>query len=146
MSYSHRDLEVWQLGMDLVESVYQITAEFPTDERYGLTSQMRRASVSIPSNISEGWGRHSNANLANFLRIARGSHSEMDTLIELARRLNLVSKNDFDRLSEQMAILGRKMYSFLQHIEKTVVREERKPYDQEQLSPELVAALATFEP
>src|SRR4051812_16927011 len=99
-SFNHRDLEIWQLGMDLVVQVYQLTLGFPDDERFGLVSQLRRAAVSVPTNIAEGWGRNSQANLANFVRIARGSLSEVDTLVELAKRLEIISHDHANVVEE----------------------------------------------
>jgi four helix bundle protein len=107
---------------------------------------MRRAVVSIPSNISEGWGRGSQANLANFVRIARGSHCELDTLIELAKRSGLISEETFKEVDAEMATVGRKMYAFLKSVESSLVREERKPYDLEPEDQELTATLSTFAP
>lgn len=146
MSYSHRDLEIWQLGMNLAEKIYIVTAIFPGEEQFGLTSQMRRAAVSIPSNIAEGWGRGSKANLANFVRIARGSHCELDTLLELARRLGLISNETFNEVDNQMALAGRKMYAFLKSVEGSVVKEQRKPYGAEPEDKELVDAIAALAP
>ena len=86
---SYRDLEVWQFGMDLVVEVYRATEGFPSSERFGLVSQMRRASVSIPSNIAEGHGRRDGAYL-NHVRIAIGSQAELSTEIEAAERLSFL--------------------------------------------------------
>jgi four helix bundle protein len=83
----HRQLPVWKASMDLVEAVYLATASFPSEEKFGLTSQIRRASVSVPANIAEGAARKSTAELIQFLYIANGSLSELDTHIELAQRL-----------------------------------------------------------
>lgn len=143
--FSHRDLEIWQLGMDLVVTVYQLTAEFPQDERFGLISQLRRAAVSIPTNVSEGWGRNSRANLANFVRIARGSLSELDTLIELARRLEILSGDKADTVEEQIKVIGRKSFAFLKNLEGNVVREDRKPYGAEVFALDLQRELSNFE-
>lgn len=88
----YKDLFAWQVGMDLVEQVYQLTELFPAHERYGLCSQMRRAAVSIPSNISEGYRRKSNADCSNFLHIAFGSASELETQLQIAIRLKYLSK------------------------------------------------------
>src|SRR5687767_6536890 len=85
-----RDLLVWQKAMDLVVGTYSVTAGFPADERFGLTTQLRRAAVSVPSNIAEGRGRATPGEYANHLSIARGSLNEVDTLIEIALRLNLI--------------------------------------------------------
>ena len=89
-SRGHRDLLVWQQAMDLAQAVYEATSQFPHEERYGLTSQMRRAAVSITSNIAEGSGRSTNADYNQFLRIAKGSLRELETQIELAKRLKLL--------------------------------------------------------
>ena len=87
MVKSYRDLDVWRLGMDLAEAVYQCTSSFPKHELFGLTAQMRRAAVSIPSNIAEGRARSSTKELLHFLAIARGSLAELETQFELALRL-----------------------------------------------------------
>jgi four helix bundle protein len=84
---AHERLEVWQNAMQLVELVYAATAGFPADERFGLTTQIRRAAVSIPSNIAEGAARRSSPEYQRFLSIARGSLAEMSTQLQIARRL-----------------------------------------------------------
>lgn len=88
MSEGFCDLVVWQRGIELTEAIYLLTAKFPSDERFGLTSQMRRAAVSIPSNIAERWARKSNGEYKNFLGIARGSNAELKTQLIIAARLN----------------------------------------------------------
>ncbi|MEA2068212.1 MAG: four helix bundle protein [Verrucomicrobiota bacterium] len=90
---SFRDLVVWQKAMKMVEMVYAITKQFPPDERYALTSQLRRASVSVPSNIAEGYGRHSTADYVRFLQIALGSLNELQTQLELGVRIGFVEKD-----------------------------------------------------
>ena len=92
---NYRDLIAWQKGMDLVEEIYRISAQFPDDERFGLTSQIRRAAVSIPSNIAEGHSRPRNDYL-RFLNIARGSLSEVETQLEIAQRLKFIENNVSD--------------------------------------------------
>mgnify|MGYP001407137449 CR=1 FL=1 len=87
MQRNHRELRAWQQAMDLVERVYTLTGTFPQDERFGLTSQLRRAAVSVPTNIAEGFARHGSKELLQFLAIAGASLSELDTLLELATRL-----------------------------------------------------------
>jgi four helix bundle protein len=84
---SYKDLIVWQRSMDLVESIYQETSEFPSAEQWGLISQMRRAAVSVPSNIAEGYGRQATGNYRQHLSIARGSLLELETQVLLAERL-----------------------------------------------------------
>ena len=89
---SYKDLIVWQKAMDLVEQVYLATRAFPKEELYGLTSQIRRAAVSVPSNIAEGQARQGTAEFRNFLSIARGSLAEVETQLLLAQRLSYLSQ------------------------------------------------------
>lgn len=89
---SYKDLIVWQKAMDLVEMVYRATKTFPKEELYGLTNQLRRAVVSIPSNIAEGQARKSTAEFRNFLSIARGSLAEVETQLLIARRLSYINQ------------------------------------------------------
>ena len=84
---TYRDLEVWQKAMSFVEDVYKAVRTFPREEQYGLADQIRRAAVSIPSNIAEGFGRDSNAEFLRFLSISRGSLYEVSTQLEIARRI-----------------------------------------------------------
>jgi len=87
MAQNYRDLIAWQKAMDLVESVYSATAAFPADERFGLTSQIRRAVVSVPSNIAEGQARRSRSEFIHFLSVAHGSLREVETQLLIAMRL-----------------------------------------------------------
>ena len=112
----HEGLDVWRDAMDLVEAVYHLSSEFPDCERFGLTSQMRRAAVSIPSNIAEGAARKSRADYVRFLAIARGSLSELDTQLQIAYRLGFAAPAEdtdalvdrlFARLTAQMKALVR---------------------------------------
>lgn len=92
------DLLIWQKGLDLTLKIYEITKNFPEEERFGLVSQMRRAVVSIPSNIAEGYGRYNIKELINFLRIAKGSLTELDTQLIISVKLNFISQEIFDEL------------------------------------------------
>jgi len=94
MSDNQKDLVVWQKAMDLVLDIYRITKCFPRKETYGLVSQMRRAAVSIPSNIAEGRGRFSSREMSQFLVHARGSLLELETQIEIAHALEYIPKAD----------------------------------------------------
>lgn len=87
---NHKELKVWQKGIQLVKSIYEITSNFPTAEQFGLTSQMRRSSVSIPSNIAEGGGRNSDKELIHFLYIALGSASELETQVIISKELGFI--------------------------------------------------------
>ncbi len=89
----YEDLKIWQKAMDFVELIYELMKDMPADEIYGLTSQIKRCSISIPSNIAEGAGRNSNKQFAHFLSIANGSTTELETQILLVQRLNLCSKH-----------------------------------------------------
>ena len=91
---SYKDLEVWKVAMDLVMDIYRITGSFPSSELYGLSSQMRRCAVSIPSNIAEGAGRRNTKEFIQFLYISNGSLSELETQIEIAFRLNYMKDID----------------------------------------------------
>ena len=89
---TYRELVAWQKGMQLAKEIYLQTRKMPSEERFGLTMQMRRAAVSIPSNIAEGFGRQSRADLLKFLRTARGSLNELGTQFELAMELQFLQK------------------------------------------------------
>jgi four helix bundle protein len=91
---SHKDLPVWQQAMALAETVYRLTESFPADEEFGLTAQLRRAAVLIPSNIAEGAARSSTGELGHYLGIALGSTAEVETQLELAKRLALIANTD----------------------------------------------------
>ena len=91
---NYRDLVAWQRAMDLVEVVYELAKRFPQDELYGLTSQVRRAVVSVPSNIAEGEGRNSPNDFARFLSIANGSLREVETQLFIAVRLDYLANDD----------------------------------------------------
>ncbi|WP_305908653.1 four helix bundle protein [Methylomarinum sp. Ch1-1] len=95
---SYKDLIVWQKSMDLVAMVYQVTKTFPKEELYGLTNQLRRAAVSIPSNIAEGQARNSTAEFRNFLSIARGSLAEVETQLLIAERLKYIDSKKLDEI------------------------------------------------
>jgi four helix bundle protein len=103
----YRDLIVWQKAMGLVEAVYKITANFPREEIYGLTSQVRRASVSIPSNIAEGQGRRTTRDFLSFLSIAHGSLKEVETQIMIAKRLQFICEGKQSEILELTTEVGR---------------------------------------
>jgi four helix bundle protein len=104
---SYKELIAWQKAMDLVSDVYSVSQEFPRDEIYGLTSQVRRAAVSIPSNIAEGQGRRSPKEFVQFLRIARGSIAEVETQLLIAVRLGYTQLQRAEMILDASAELGR---------------------------------------
>jgi four helix bundle protein len=116
MIKSYKDLTVWQKSMDLVESIYRITEEFPMRENFGVISQMRRASVSIPSNIAEGYGRQSTGSYAQFLSIARGSLFELETQTELCVRLKYIQKMESEKLRVEMTEISKMLTSLISKI------------------------------
>ena len=107
MGRSYRDLVAWQWAMALVTSIYRTTATFPKDELFGLTSQLRRAAVSIPSNIAEGQGRLSEKEFRFFLGQARGSLMEVETQLQIAENLEYVEKEQTQKLLQSCAEIGR---------------------------------------
>ena len=104
---SFRDLDVWQEAMTLVEEIYEASRGFPADERYGLTAQIRRAAVSIPSNIGEGQRRKRRKAFLHHLEIALGSQAEVDVQLELALRLKFVTTTAYARLQTRIERIGR---------------------------------------
>lgn len=111
-----RQLKVWEKAHQLTLAVYQVTASFPRDESYGLTSQMRRAAASIPSNLAEGCGRNSDAELARFSSMAAGSASELEYHLLLARDLNLIPLNSHQLLTEQVVEIKRMLSGLVQKL------------------------------
>lgn len=98
----HKKLEVWKEAMELTKMIYKTTPLFPTDERFGMISQLKRASVSVPANIAEGAARQHKKEFRQFLFIANGSLSEIDTLFELAFQMDFVDKTEYKELSIQL--------------------------------------------
>ena len=114
LELKHKKLDVWRVGMEFVKEIYVITEGFPVNEKYGLVSQLRRASVSIPSNISEGASRISKIERKRFFEIARSSLVEADTQIELSIQLGLIGRSECETLSEQ----ANKTFAMLSHMIK----------------------------
>ena len=106
-----RDLRVWQVAMDLVEQIYRSTAGFPRQETFGLTAQMRRAAVSIPSNIAEGHTREHRGEYLHHLSIAQGSLAELQTHLEIANRLKYCSAKQIGPMLEDAAALAKQLYA-----------------------------------
>ncbi|CAN5577273.1 four helix bundle protein [soil metagenome] len=112
---AYRKLRIWQSGFQLTIHVYRITREFPRDELYGLTSQMRRAAVSIPSNIAEGSSRRSTADFLRFLTISAGSINELDTQVEIASALGYLQ--NAEDLRRECNHLARMLARFMQKLD-----------------------------
>jgi len=110
---THKDLDIWKLEIELVEKVYEITAEFPKEEIYGLTNQMRRAAVSIPSNISEGAARSSKKEFIQFLYVALGSLAELETQAIISEKLGYLKNHPLMELIEKQR---RKQLNFIKYL------------------------------
>ena len=104
---SYKDLEVWQRAMDLVVECYRVTQNFPKSEVYGLTNQLQRAAVSIPANIAEGQGRQYDSEFIQFLYVASGSLTELETHIQIALRLNYLASDEANHLLDKAGEVGR---------------------------------------
>ena len=118
MDKPHKKLDLWKAAMDLAKSVYQLTEKFPSEEKFGLVSQMRRASISIPSNIAEGAARQGKAEFRNFLSIAQGSLSELDTQLELAVRLGYIQNKQYDDLSALLLRVDKMLTALIRSLSK----------------------------
>lgn len=116
LELSHKKLDVWKKSIELVAEVYNLTLQFPIQEQYGLTSQIRRSAVSVPSNIAEGTARSSKAETLRFLDIARASLVELDTQIEIAIKLNYLTNSDTDNLAEMINHTFAMVSKFIQKI------------------------------
>jgi four helix bundle protein len=115
---SYRDLVAWQRAMDLVESVYRATDSFPKSEDYALKSQMRRSAVAIPSNIAEGSARGTDKDHVQFLRIALGSIRELDTQVEIGRRVGYLTESGESELHEAIGAVERPLFGLIASFEK----------------------------
>ncbi|APG25679.1 four helix bundle protein [Syntrophotalea acetylenica] len=113
---NHKDLEVWKKAIELATDCYRVTNGFPIDEKYGLTSQMRRAAVSIASNIAEGAARTSQKEFLQFLSFAAGSASELNTQILISRRIGIGDAADLDDLEEKTNLASRMLQGLIRSI------------------------------
>jgi four helix bundle protein len=115
-SRQHRKLDVWKKSMNFIKDVYQVTETFSKHEMYGLISQMRRAAVSVPSNVAEGAARKGGKEFKQFLNIAQGSISELDTQIELALMLNYIEKDLYDTLIDRLNVISKMLYGLARKV------------------------------
>ena len=113
---NYKELMVWQKAVGLVREIYKKTAQFPESERFGLTAQIRRAAVSIPANIAEGWGRGTTKEYIQFLLIARGSLMEVETQVIIARELMYLAERDLNSLQAQLEEVGRMLNGLIQSL------------------------------
>ena len=113
----HKNLDAWKLSMQFVKNVYTATAEFPSEEKFGIISQIRRAAVSVPVNISEGAARKTKKEFLQFLYIAEGSISELDTLIEISCELNFCSLELANKLLQSLEDISKRIFGLIKKIE-----------------------------
>lgn len=113
---SHKDLVVWQKSVELSLQIYRITERFPGRETYALSSQLRRAAVSIPSNIAEGRGRHTRKDFSHFLRIAFGSASELETQLVIAHRLEFLTSKAYEETNALLAEVSKMLRAMIEKL------------------------------
>ena len=117
---SYKDLIAWQKSIALVTDVYSLTKKFPIDERYGLVSQLNKAVISVPSNIAEGWGRELSKNYLQFLRIARGSLMEVETMVLISKNLNFISEKEFIETQNKIEEVGKILQGLIKSINQKI--------------------------
>ena len=115
MEKPHKKLDVWKLAIELVCDVYRVTNSFPAREVYSLTDQIRRAAVSIPSNIAEGAARHTKKEFVNYLHMAQGSLSELDTQSEIAKRLGYLNESSWANIDGQLERIDKMLSGLIRH-------------------------------
>jgi four helix bundle protein len=114
----HQNLEAWSKAVELVTEIYRRTERFPKEERYGLTSQIRRAAISIPANIAEGAGRRSQKEFVHFLSNSQGSASELETELIIANRLGYLDETTFAQLISELERIGRLITGLSRHLSR----------------------------
>ena len=112
----HEKLDVWKLSVEMVTKVYEYTKAFPADERFGLTSQIRRAAVSVPANIAEGAARQHNKEFVQFLFVAQGSTSELETEILIAKKLGYLDEVRYSELYAEINTIARMLVGLTNHV------------------------------
>ena len=125
---THKDLRVWQQGIEMVTSIYLMTKSFPKEEVFGLASQLRRASVSVPSNIAEGYARGTDKEKLHFLRISSGSMSEVETQLLLSLNLGYIDQEKYNELSEIVTSVWKQLNSLITSLKKRLIPQEPLPF------------------
>jgi four helix bundle protein len=115
---TYSDLLVWQKGIDLVTEIYKLMRKMPDDERFALTSQIKRSCVSIPSNIAEGWGRDNQGSFLQHLRIGNGSLCELETQLLIVEKLEYIGSSEIDEIRNKTNELGKMLRSLMKSVEK----------------------------
>ncbi|MBI5316436.1 MAG: four helix bundle protein [Nitrospirae bacterium] len=115
MDKPHKKLDLWNTALELAVDLYRATEGFPKDERYSLTDQIRRAALSVPSNVAEGAGRQTRKEFINYLHMAQGSLSELDTQLELAKRLGYVEHDNWLIFDQQVERIDKMLSGLIRH-------------------------------
>lgn len=115
---THKDLDVWKLSIEFVTEIYNLTKDFPKEEQFGLTNQIRRASVSIPSNIAEGAGRRSDKEFLQFLYISMGSIQEIDTQLLISLNLNYLTKSEYEILLTKLDQISKMISGLIKFVKE----------------------------
>ena len=115
MDKPHKKLDVWNMAMDLILTIYQASESVPKEERFGLTNQMRRAALSVPSNIAEGAARQTRKEFMNYLHMAQGSLSELDTQLEVAKRLGYLAEEAWTKLDGHLDRIDKMLSGLIHH-------------------------------
>lgn len=118
MSVTYENLDIWKDSIELVSNIYKITKKFPKDELFGIVSQIRRAGVSVPSNIAEGSGRGTKKEFSRFVDISVGSLNEVESLVHVSYNLEYITKGDFDNLLDKIKNLGTRIGGFRKYLNK----------------------------
>lgn len=113
---TYKELQVWQRSMELAKNIYETTSAFPKQEIYGIVSQMRRAAVSIPSNLAEGYARRGKKENAQFVNIAYGSALELETQLLLSKDLEFIQNSQYDTLSELLISVQKLLYKYREYL------------------------------
>ena len=121
--HNYKNLHIWKEGILLARRVYEVTSTFPSNEKFGIVSQMTRAAVSIPSNIAEGAGRNSNKDFANFLSIAIGSIFELHTQIAICEQIGYIDQETAKQIDQQIYTLQQQITAYKQRIEGSAPRQ-----------------------
>jgi four helix bundle protein len=119
---SYRDLQVWQDGMALAETCYRLTREFPREELFAMSSQIRRSAASIPANVAEGHGRENTQSFIQYLRIAQGSLKELETHLLLAQRVGLLEEGRLTAPMDQCTVLGKRLRSLIRSLQQRIAK------------------------
>jgi four helix bundle protein len=126
MEKPHKKLNVWQVAMKVAQMVYNLTSTFPVDERFGLVAQMRRAAVSISCNIAEGAARQGKKEFRNFLSMAQGSLSELDTQLELSVLLGYLGKDDLEKITSQLLGVDKMLTGLIRSLSVKLKEDQSK--------------------